>query len=206
MDQERRKARQSFESHQDQVIYYTYLWLREDGTPYYVGKGHGKRAFSGKRANGAKSPAPDRILIQEFPSEQDAFTAEKFLIAYYGRKDLSEGCLINLTDGGDGTSGHKLTEDQRERLRQSHRGLTPSKETRKNMSESQKLVQSKRSKKWCRNIAKAKMGENNPMFGKFPEKTRQALLSANTGRKISPENLRKMMEARGLKGWKRAGE
>jgi len=28
------------------VEFYTYLWLREDGTPYYVGKGCGKRAFT----------------------------------------------------------------------------------------------------------------------------------------------------------------
>jgi hypothetical protein len=83
--------------------FYTYLWLRKDGTPYYVGKGCGKRAW---QSTPRHRPPNDvsRILIQEFPSEKDAFTAERFLIAYYGRKDLRAGILINLTDGGEGLS------------------------------------------------------------------------------------------------------
>jgi hypothetical protein len=78
--------------------FYTYLWLREDGTPYYVGKGRGRRAFR------KGSPSIDRVLIQAFPSEEDALAAEIFLIAYYGRKDLGTGILRNLTDGGDGVT------------------------------------------------------------------------------------------------------
>lgn len=78
--------------------FYTYLWLREDGTPYYVGKGTLRRALR-------KGHPKGKVIVQEFPTEQDAFAAEKFLISYYGRKDLSEGCLINLTNGGEGQSG-----------------------------------------------------------------------------------------------------
>ena len=63
-------------------VFYTYLWLREDGTPYYAGKGSGKRAIR-------KGSPQDlgRIIIQEYESEADAFEAEIFLIGYYGRID-----------------------------------------------------------------------------------------------------------------------
>ncbi len=90
--------------------FYTYLWLREDGTPYYVGKGVQRRAFR----KGA--PPRERIITQSWPDEESAFAAECFLIEYYGRKDLKEGCLINLTNGGEGASGWKPSEQTRCRL------------------------------------------------------------------------------------------
>ncbi len=80
-------------------VFYTYLWLRENGTPYYVGKGIGRRAYR------KGCPLRDRILIQEHPSEQDAIVSEIFMIAYYGRLDLATGCLRNRTDGGEGLQG-----------------------------------------------------------------------------------------------------
>lgn len=94
------------------MIYYNYLWLREDGTPYYAGKGKGSRAFGGRHS--VHKPTEDnRILIQEHPDEESAFEAERFLISYYGRKDLGTGCLYNLTDGGEGgdtSTGKKRSE------------------------------------------------------------------------------------------------
>jgi len=78
---------------------YTYLWLREDGTPYYAGKG------TEKRARRCGSPPGDRVILQEWPSEEMAFEGECLLIAYYGRIDLGTGYLQNLTDGGKGAAG-----------------------------------------------------------------------------------------------------
>ena len=100
--------------------FYTYLWLRADGTPYYVGKGKGNRTF---RKGSPKDLT--RILIQNHPSEADAFAAEIFLIAYYGRKDLGNGILINRTDGGEGPSGCKPSESTLKKLKESHLGQIP---------------------------------------------------------------------------------
>jgi len=86
-------------------MFYTYLWLREDGTPYYVGKGKGSRAFV--KESHRQSPPKDLNLIitQSWSSEDDAFEAETFLINFYGRKDIGTGVLRNLTNGGEGKCG-----------------------------------------------------------------------------------------------------
>ena len=68
-------------------------------------------------ANWINDAGEVRILIQEFPTEADALAAEQFLISYYGRKDLGTGCLINMTDGGEGTSGRVHSEETRHKDR-----------------------------------------------------------------------------------------
>ena len=77
--------------------FYTYLWLREDGTPYYVGKGKNKR---GLRSQGhwVSCPEGPRIIVQHHSSEHEAFAAEEFLISFYKRK-CDGGCLLNIAPG-----------------------------------------------------------------------------------------------------------
>jgi hypothetical protein len=81
-------------------MFYAYLWLRENGTPYYAGKGTKHRAYV-KHVIG-KPPTKDRIVIYPAESEEDAYATEMALIWYYGRKDLGTGMLCNSSEGGEG--------------------------------------------------------------------------------------------------------
>ena len=122
--------------------FYTYLWLRENGTPYYVGKGSGNRAFikTGHRVN---PPPQERIVLQFFRNEQDSFFAERFLIALYGRMDLKTGCLANLTEGGEGASGQ--SEDLRRQKSLTLLGHPVLEETKEKI----RLARAKQDMSWC---------------------------------------------------------
>lgn len=98
--------------------FYAYLWLREDGTPYYAGKGKGKRAFTSSAHNVRCPKDESRIVVFDRDSEESAFQTEKELIANWGRKDLGTGCLRNFTDGGDGQSGRKFSKETIEKMRE----------------------------------------------------------------------------------------
>ena len=81
-------------------MYYTYAYLREDGTPYYIGKGKGQR-INNPSGKCVSLPRLDRrIYLKTNLTEEDALKHEVYMIAVLGRKDLGEGILHNRTDGG----------------------------------------------------------------------------------------------------------
>ena len=110
--------------------YYTYAYLREDGTPYYIGKGHGYR-INDKRHTIGLPPKERRLILKYFSNEDDAFKHEVYMINVFGRKDLGTGILRNRTDGGEGTSGIQRIVEQMNALNEGRKHIYTEEHARK---------------------------------------------------------------------------
>lgn len=154
--------------------------------PFYVGKGTKLRL--NKHVNKVKNNSknifnkfnfakikkildeniePIIIVYKDDLYEQDAFNLEIELIKKIGRKDLKKGPLTNFTNGGEGSSGRKLSEETKEKIRQKAIGRKASEDARLKMSEKRK-------------------GDKNSNFGKTGEKSHWF------GKKHSEESIEKM--------------
>ena len=177
--------------------FYTYLWLREDGTPYYAGKGSGRRAFV-KDGHVVSVPADaERIIIQEWPDETSAFAGERFLIEFYGRLDLGTGCLRNLTNGGEGSSGTICSEETRRKLqmRKNNLGNHHSEETKNRIRsalEAYRTPEIRKSFGATQLGKKAPAGRNEKIRQWWTAERRKALGESQKGRVISEETRAKL--------------
>jgi len=99
--------------------YYVYTHSRNDDNSYfYVGKGTGKRAWSKYDRNNlwhkiVKKHGYTVKIEGYFDDEEQAFWYEKYLISVFRNREYK---LANFTDGGDGVSGYKHTEETRKKL------------------------------------------------------------------------------------------
>ena len=169
--------------------YYTYAYLREDKTPYYIGKGKGNRLY--KRGSRVFAPPKDKsriIYLKQNLTEGEAFKHEIYMIAVLGRIDLGTGILHNRTDGGEGISNP--SEETRRKMSETHKGKIVSEESRKRIGEANKNP----SEETRRKKSDANRGENNPNYGKTAsEETRKKLSEAL--KNPSEEIRRKISEA-----------
>ena len=175
---------------------------------FYVGQGTKEkermtRAFS-KRSRSKwwnnyvnKHGLPIVEIVKTGLSKEECDKTEIELIKLYGRKDINEGTLVNLTDGGDGSGKRSLEYCKEQSLRMSgenhpmwgkkhseewvrnnslsHIGYKHSDESKRRMSESRRG--SKRSEETKKKMSDSLSGEKNPMYGRVGEKNPSSKLT-----------------------------
>ena len=178
-------------------MFYVYEHLRQDtNAVFYVGKGSGARCSTSQGRNRwwqgiAKKHGYAARIRLTVASEELAYLAEQELIDQYRRL----GCqLVNMTDGGEGMTGHKMAPEVVERRAAKMRGKKrPDISARllgvpKTLEHRQKLAEArlgtKASEATKQKMSKTRTGRVGPMRGKtHPEETKRKISEAVKGEK-----------------------
>ena len=111
---------------------------------FYIGIGSLKRSKSRHRSIFWKNVVDKHNyyveILRHNLSWEEACELEQLLIKEYGRRDLRTGCLVNMTDGGEGSPGKKIAIKTREKMSKSHKGKKLTKEHKINLSIAKKGI------------------------------------------------------------------
>jgi hypothetical protein len=157
---------------------YLYRHIRLDkNEPFYIGIGSDcnyKRAHNMKGRSYSwkdiayNNPYKIEIILDDLTWEE-ACEKEIEFIRLYGRRDLNEGILVNMTNGGEGQVGRKINEQTRSKMRKPKTSIA-----KQNM----KLSHLERDYSYLKNKAGAKKGV------KKSQKHKQLIKKAADNKKI----------------------
>lgn len=164
-------------------VYDNYIFEYE---PFYVGKGTGDRIkntlydkspFKRNKINKLISNDIEIIslILVDNISNEESILIEKSLINLIGRRNLNEGTLVNMTDGGDGRLNSKHSKETIGKISNNRKGKgigwKHKKETLKIMSDKQNgknngFYNHTHSDDTKSDQSKRVSGENHPMYNK----------------------------------------
>jgi hypothetical protein len=177
------------------LSFYVYAYLCEDGSPYYIGKGNKFRAWQSTKGHRPPKDKSRIKIIRNNLDETTAFAIEKFWIAVYGRKDIETGILHNKTDGGDGSSNPSL--ETRKKLSKNGKLRVQSEETRQKISKAATERWKSKENREKQSMTISTYWSDKPRPKSLESITK--MIKTNTGRKKGPmseENKKKISESR----------
>ena len=203
--------------HSKETMFYTYAHYKPDNSVFYIGKGQGRRAFdkisrSKKWKELVAKEGDYKVeIIAQWPTEQEAFEHEIFLIECF--KDMGAN-LVNVSKGGYGASGYHHTEIHVERMKlimsgsKNHFfGKSHADETKQKISEAKKKNPTRywlgrsRSEETKIKLSEASKGNKNSLGFSPSEKTRQRMSIAQKNKAPPSEETRKKLSESVKMSW-----
>lgn len=151
---------------------YIYKWFRKDTTHlFYVGAGVNDRAWKLSRRNNLtiniiRKIGKKGVVIKLFKMKnwKAALKEEKSLIKKYGRRDNKTGILSNMTDGGEGTTGRIMSEEQKKIVSKTNKNRIYTKEQRENLSKKMRIIKANVSEKTREKLRQKFIGKPRPKW------------------------------------------